>query len=165
MPPPGHRGTLGWCGPVGVNRPPHFRSRVHAPPGIAFHRVGVASLGQMARWHFNPMSMPRMGIASRRVSAAPLEPLEHHGSNPMPCRGIAYQPRVQTLGIHPEKETRVLKERRIAACLEPRPRAHPMRRSSRTRLFSRMRFLGRCPETKNCLTWESALAALGSGGG
>ena len=27
--------------------------------------------------------------------------------------GIAYQPRVQTLGIHPEKETRVLKERRI----------------------------------------------------
>ncbi len=35
----------------------------------------------------------------------------------MPCRGIAYQPRVQTLGIYPEKETRVLKERRIVAGL------------------------------------------------
>jgi hypothetical protein len=31
----------------------------------------------------------------------------------MPCGGIAYQLRVPTLGIHPEKETRVLKERRI----------------------------------------------------
>ena len=40
----------------------------------------------------------------------------------MPQRGIAYQPRVQTLGIHPAKKTRVLKERRIAAGLEPRPR-------------------------------------------
>ena len=40
----------------------------------------------------------------------------------MPQRGIAYQPRVQTLGILPEKETRVLKERRIAACLGYRPR-------------------------------------------
>jgi hypothetical protein len=33
----------------------------------------------------------------------------------MPQRGIAYQPRVPTLGILPEKETRVLKERRISA--------------------------------------------------
>ena len=31
-------------------------------------------------------------------------------------------PRVGTLGIHPEKQTRVLKERRIVAGLEPRPR-------------------------------------------
>ena len=35
----------------------------------------------------------------------------------MPQRGIAYQPRVQTLGIPPEEETRVLKERRIGAGL------------------------------------------------
>ncbi len=35
----------------------------------------------------------------------------------MPQRGIAYQPRVPTLGIPPEEETRVLKERRIAAGL------------------------------------------------
>jgi hypothetical protein len=34
-------------------------------------------------------------------------------SRSMPCRGIAYQPRVPTLGIHPEKQPRVLKERRI----------------------------------------------------
>jgi hypothetical protein len=40
----------------------------------------------------------------------------------MPQRGIAYQPRVQTLGIFPEKQTRVLKERRIIANLGPRPR-------------------------------------------
>ena len=34
---------------------------------------------------------------------------------PIPCPegGIAYQPRVPTLGIHPKKESRVLKERRI----------------------------------------------------
>jgi hypothetical protein len=71
-----------------------FRFRVHAPTGIAFQRVG----------------------------AAPLEPIDHHVSDPMPQRGIAYQPRVPTLGLHPEKQTRVLKERRIAACLGPRPR-------------------------------------------
>ena len=35
----------------------------------------------------------------------------------MPQRGIAYQPRVPTLGIPPEEETRVLKERRIGAGL------------------------------------------------
>jgi hypothetical protein len=46
----------------------------------------------------------------------------HRVFDPMPQRGIAYQPRVQTLGILPEKETRVLKERRIAACLGYRPR-------------------------------------------
>ena len=40
----------------------------------------------------------------------------------MPQRGIAYQPRVQNPGNQPGKETRVLKERRIAAELEPRPR-------------------------------------------
>ena len=34
-------------------------------------------------------------------------------SRSMPCRGIAYQPRVPTLGIHPKKQLRVLKERRI----------------------------------------------------
>ena len=33
----------------------------------------------------------------------------------MPQRGIAYQPRVPTLGMPPEEETRVLKERRIGA--------------------------------------------------
>ena len=43
----------------------------------------------------------------------------------MPQRGIAYQPRVQTLGSPPEKETRVLKERRIVASLGPRPRPSP----------------------------------------
>jgi hypothetical protein len=37
----------------------------------------------------------------------------HRISDPMPCRGIAYQPRVPTLGIHPDKQPRVLKERRI----------------------------------------------------
>ena len=72
-----------------------FRSRIHATTGIAFQRVG----------------------------AAPLEPIDHHVSDPMPQRGIAYQPRVPTLGLHPEKQTRVLKERRIAACLGRRPGA------------------------------------------
>jgi hypothetical protein len=40
---------------------------------------------------------------------------QNHGSDFMPQRGIAYQPRVPTLGIHPAKKTRVLKERRISA--------------------------------------------------
>ena len=50
-------------------------------------------------------------------------------SRSMPCRGIAYQPRVPTLGTHPAKQPRVLKERRIASvslrvspCLGHRPR-------------------------------------------
>ena len=34
-------------------------------------------------------------------------------SRSMACRGIAYQPRVPTLGIHPQRQPRVLKERRI----------------------------------------------------
>ena len=50
--------------------------------------------------------------------------------------GIAYQPRVQTLGINPEKQPRVLKERRIAsvsrtsttASARRRMRALPRRR-------------------------------------
>ena len=66
-----------------------------------------------------------LGAISRsngQTPEAPLEPLEHRGSNPMPSRGIAYQPRVTTLRLHPEKQTRVLKERRIAACLGHRPR-------------------------------------------
>jgi hypothetical protein len=70
----------------------------------------------------DPASMPQRGIAFQRVGAAPLEPIDHHVSDPMPQRGIAYQPRVPTLGLHPEKQTRVLKERRIAACLGRRPR-------------------------------------------
>jgi hypothetical protein len=40
-----------------------------------------------------------------------------HVPDPMPCRGIAYQPRVPTLGIHPKKQPRVLKERRIGRVL------------------------------------------------
>jgi hypothetical protein len=44
-------------------------------------------------------------------------PCLNHVSDSMPCRGIAYQPTVQTLGIDPEKQTRVLKEGRIAAGL------------------------------------------------
>ena len=59
--------------------------------------------------------MPQRGIAYLRVGAAPLEPIPPPRFDPMPQRGIAYQPRVQTLGILPEKETRVLKERRISA--------------------------------------------------
>ena len=90
-----------------------FRFRVHATTGIAFQRVGAAPL--------EPIPPPRFrchaptGIAYLRVGAAPLEPIPPPRFDPMPQRGIAYQPRVQTLGILPEKETRVLKERRISA--------------------------------------------------
>ena len=47
---------------------------------------------------------------------------------------------MQTLGIHPEKQTRVLKERRILSGPRTSTPAHPMRCSFRTHLFSRMRF-------------------------
>jgi hypothetical protein len=97
-------GLAPWAGmhcPVGANCTMAFRSHVHVPNG---HRVPTcqrgsvgatrtpcfeshAPLGQIARWHFDPMSMPRMGIASRRVSAAPLEPLAHRVSNLMPRWG------------------------------------------------------------------------------
>ena len=60
--------------------------------------------------------------------------------------GIAYQLRVQTLGICPEKETSVLKERRIVSVSRTSTTSLPMRCSFRTHLFSGMRFPGRCPE-------------------
>jgi hypothetical protein len=69
---------------------------------------------------------------------------QNHGSDFMPQRGIAYQPRVPTLGLHPVKKTRVLKERRILSVSRTSTPAHPMRCSFRTHLFSRMRFPERC---------------------
>ena len=50
----------------------------------------------------------------------------------MPQRGIAYQPRGPTLGIPPEEETRVLKERRIFSVSRISIPAFPMRCSFRT---------------------------------
>jgi hypothetical protein len=47
-----------------------------------------------------------------------------HVSDSLPQRGIAYQPRVQPWE-YPEKQTRVLKERRIAGSLGHRPRPRP----------------------------------------
>ena len=48
----------------------------------------------------------------------------HHVSDSMPCRGIAYQPRVPTLGIPPLKQTRVLKERRVFFVSRTLPPTH-----------------------------------------
>ena len=59
--------------------------------------------------------------------------------------GIAYQPRVPTLGTHPAKQLRVLKERRIASVSRTSTPAFPMRCSFRTHLFSGMWFPGRMP--------------------
>ena len=42
------------------------------------------------------------GWMARLDGAAPLELIEHRVSVTMPQRGIAYQPRVQTLGIYPK---------------------------------------------------------------
>ena len=84
--------------------------------------VCVAPLGQIEQRHFGSRVHVPTGIAFQRVGAAPLEPIPPPRFDPMPQRGIAYQPRVPTLGLHPEKQTRVLKERRIAGSLGHRPR-------------------------------------------
>ena len=47
-----------------------------------------------------------------------------------------------TLGIHPEKENRVLKERRIVSVSRTSTPAYPMRCSFRTHLFSRIQSQG-----------------------
>jgi hypothetical protein len=108
----------------------------------------------MERRRFDTMSMPPIGHrvpTCRRCSIGSNRPPHfqsldhHHVSHPMPCRGIAYQPRVQTLGTHPDKETRVLKERRMVSVSRTSAPAYPMRCSFRTHLFSGMRFPGRCP--------------------
>ena len=44
---------------------------------------------------------PKRRIASHWKRMAPLDPINHHVSDAMPQRGIAYQPRVPTLGIYP----------------------------------------------------------------
>jgi hypothetical protein len=52
--------------------------------------LGWYALPRLGKWNddvSDPMSMPRMGIVPRRVSAAPLEPLEHRVSNLMPPWG------------------------------------------------------------------------------
>ncbi len=43
----------------------------------------------------DPVSSPEPGIAFQRIRAVPLELIEHHVSDSLPQRGIAYQPRVQ----------------------------------------------------------------------
>ena len=63
----------------------------------------------------------------------------------MPQRGIAYQPRVQTLGSPPGKRdprSEGTPHSRVSRISTP---AFPMRCSFRTHLFFRMRFPGRCP--------------------
>ena len=79
--------------------------RFHAPPG---HRVPTCR-----RNSIGSNRPPRFRSLCYQITL-PISGPPNHVPDPMPCRGIAYQPRVQTLGIHPDKETRVLKERRIA---------------------------------------------------
>jgi hypothetical protein len=67
-----------------------------------------------------------------------MPPCPDRVSNHMPQRGLAYQPRVPTLGIHLSKLTRVLKERRRLSVSRTSTPAHPMRCSYRTHLFSGM---------------------------
>ena len=100
---------------------PPQRSRVHAPTG---HRVPTCRSGSVGANPPTTFPIPCPNGASRPDVSERLRwsQFRHHVPDPMPQRGIAYQPRVQTLGISPEKETRVLKERRIAACLGYRPR-------------------------------------------
>ena len=90
----------------------------------------------------DPACAPR--VRSRAPAGVPI-PSPNPVSATMPCRGIAYQPRVPTLGIHPSKQTRVLKERRIVSVPRTSTPIHLMRCSFRTHLFSGMRFPGLAP--------------------
>ena len=77
--------------------------------------VCVAPLGQMEQWHFDPASMPKRASRSDVSARLRWSQSRHHVFVPMPQRGIAYQLRVPTLGIHQANLTRVLKERRLSA--------------------------------------------------
>jgi hypothetical protein len=107
--------------------------------------VCVAPLGQMEQWHFDPASMPKRASRSDVSARLRWSQSRHHVFVPMPQRGIAYQLRVPTLGIHQAKLTRVLKERRILSVSWTSTPPHPMRCSFRTHRFSRMRVPGLAP--------------------
>jgi hypothetical protein len=113
--------------------------------GIAFQCVGAVSLDPIDHHVSDPCATKSRFRSLCHQTTFPIPVPPNHVPDPMPCRGIAYQPRVQTLGIHPEKETRVLKERRILLMSRTSPPAHPMRCSFRTHHFSRMRFPGLAP--------------------
>jgi hypothetical protein len=147
----GHRVPSGWCGPVGPNGTTVFpcpteasRSNVSAQ----FHWIQSTTMFPISVLpnHVSDLcaTKPRSrSLCHQTTFPIPVPP--NHVPDPMPCRGIAYQPRVQTLGIHPEKETRVLKERRILLMSRTSTPAHPMRCSFRTHPVSRMRFPGLAP--------------------
>jgi hypothetical protein len=79
---------------------------------------GVSDLASMPSYKSRPDVSARLRW-SQRPTAFPV-PDPNRVSATMPCRGIAYQPRVPTLGLHPEKQIRVLKERRILFVSGPR---------------------------------------------
>jgi hypothetical protein len=129
--------------------------------------VCVAPLGQMEQWHFDPASMPKRASRSDVSARLRWSQSRHHVFVPMPQRGIAYQPRVPTLGIHQAKLTRVLKERRILSVSWTSTPPHPMRCSFRTHRFSRMRVPGlppwagmRCPVGAICSSQGDALPGM-----
>ncbi len=121
----GHRVPSGWCGPVGQMERWRFRFRI--PTGASPSNVSAQFHWIQSTTTFPiPIPPPRFrSLCHQTTFPIPIPP--NHVPDPMPCRGIAYQPRVQTLGIHPAKETRVLKERRITcvsrtSALGSRPR-------------------------------------------
>ena len=97
--------------------------------------------GQMERRRFRFHVLMRLQHPEFQHSAFSFQLLP----SAWPFRGITCQRRVPTLGIRREKQTRLLKERRLFSCLGPRARSPLMRCSFRTHQFSRMRFPGRCP--------------------
>jgi hypothetical protein len=90
-------GTLGWYA-----LPPSGQFAVpRAMPSL----VCGAPLGQIEQWHFDPAFMPKRGASRSDVSARlRWSQSRHHVFVPMPQRGIAYQPRVPTLGITRKKK-------------------------------------------------------------
>ena len=96
--------------------------------------------GQMERRRFRFHALMRLQHPEFQHSAFSFQLLP----SAWPFRGITCQRRVPTLGIRREKQTRLLKERRLFSCLGPRARSPLMRCPFRTHQFSRMRFPGRC---------------------